>query len=306
MINNTCSRVVTLIKNPRLALARLETKIYLAKIDKQLKKHFLQESSKNNAIILASFPKSGNTFMRFVFANIIALTELDKSTINFQKLDEIMPSTQFEEDLYNDWKFKSIPCVLKTHALHRKIFSAFRCLFLYRDPLDTMVSNYFYWSNRTGAPPALNSANEKKRMHSTIFQGSPSDYLRKNLEHWCQHYNSWINHCSLICNYELLMTHPEVEFKKILEHFDIQVESSILKEAIAKSNIKEVKKLESKIGKSDKMAQLKIPFARSGKSEQWRDLFSKEDINFACKVLEQHGIPENIINKYRYTTHSRA
>jgi hypothetical protein len=44
---------------------------------------------KSDDIIIASFPKSGNTWMLFILANIISLCEMDGRQIDFNVLHEL-------------------------------------------------------------------------------------------------------------------------------------------------------------------------------------------------------------------------
>ena len=108
-------RMKRVTKEPSVVHRKIAHMFEMRCYDKHLVQYFLESDDKSNAVILASFPKSGNTYLRFIFANIIALCELDGKTIDYHQLDNMLPTDLFEKDLVKPWPYRTLPCVLKTH-----------------------------------------------------------------------------------------------------------------------------------------------------------------------------------------------
>jgi hypothetical protein len=264
-------------------------------LNRVYKKYFINNQDKKNAIVLASFGKSGNTWVRFIFANIIALQEIDGGVITYHKLEEMLPDEVRQEDMYKPWRFKTIPCIVKTHKPYKEIYDHFNKFFLYRNPLDTMISHYYYITTRTADPVLGNSYKKRRRVEDIRFiaeewkKRGPGGYMRHalGLDRWCNHYTSWMNNCDVSCSYEELKSAPMITFKTVLDNLSLQVDDEVLEEAIKRSNFRKIQALEDEFGKSPQMAQLSTRFARKGTIGQWQNYFDKSDISyFKAKMLE--------------------
>lgn len=279
------------------ALSRIRKKLSARDYDRQIKKYYLNHPDKQNAVILPSFPKSGNTWIRFIFANIISLSELDGRTVDYHVLSDILPADGFHDDLRRDWPYRSLPCILKTHKAHRPIFDSFRTFFLYRNPLDTMISNYNYFSSRV-APASDASKADRELLEGRRFSGDPSGYLRTNLPRWCRHYLSWKGRSTVEVSYEAMRANPIATCTDLLATLSCDVPTDILELAVERSDISRIQRLEDETGTSSKMAQLSGRFARSGAVGQWTDLFDRDDLDFAYGCLDEFAIPRS---QFRFT-----
>ncbi len=264
-------------------------------LDRVYKKHFINNQDKRNAIILASSTKSGSTWVRFIFANIIALQEMEGEVIDYHKLEENLPDEAWQEDMYKPWRFKTIPCIVKTHTPYKKIYNHFRRFFLYRNPLDTMVSQYYYITTRIADPVIKNSYKKWRGVEDIRLIAEEwkkrgcGGYMRHTfgLDRWCNHFKSWIDNCDVSYSYEELKSAPKTTFKTVLDNLSLQIDDEVLGEAIKRSDFKKIQALEDKFGKSPQMAQLSTRFARKGTVGQWKDYLDKSDISyFKTKMLE--------------------
>lgn len=269
------------------------------------KKHFMDKEGKRNAIILASSPKSGNTWVRFIFANIIALQELDGEIIDFHKLEQSLPDEGWLEDMCKPWRYKTIPCIVKTHKPYSDIYNNFKKFFVYRNPLDTMVSQYYYIITRRADPVIENSYRKWKDVEEIRIiteewkRRGPGEYMRHQtgLDRWCHHFNSWIDNCDASCSYEHLKSVPDTTFKSVISKLSLQIEDEIIEEAIKRSDFRKVQTLEEKSGKSPKMAQLSTKFARKGSIGQWKDYFDRSDISYFKTKMAEYNID---ISRFEY------
>ena len=181
-------------------------------------------------VILTSFPKSGNTWVRFFLCNLISLEEWGGREITFPLLDDTMPEVG-RSNLLKEWKYDVIPRIVKTHK--RRLFFMKKChsIFLVRDPRDVMVSYYFFDKGRV----------------NTDFDGSFSDFLRhprKGLKGWVQHYQSWREHADVVVRFEDMKADDIQAFSNMLKGIGSEVGGKVIMKAAKRSRFEEMKKKE--------------------------------------------------------------
>lgn len=257
--------------------------------DRDLIAHVCGDPTKRDAVLLASYPKSGNTYLRFIFANILALQELDGRVVDYTVLDSSLPTDQFRQDLLSPWPFRTLPCLLKTHHRHRDVFQRFRRVFLYRHPFDTMVSAYEYFRRRV-APQPFGAPGERLALQP--YGGTLREFVRERFDGWCAHFLSWHGRANATVRYQTLRNDPVTTMERLIDRLDLRVDGRVLAEAVARSSFDRVRQLEDERGKSEKMARLDGRFARSGRVGQWRERFSSEDLDYMRGRLFEYRIFE--------------
>ena len=83
---------------------------------------------------IVSYPKSGNTWLRFIIANM-----LTKELVTMKNIDEFVP------DIYNFKKqinAKGEPRFIKTHNVNLKQYP--KTIYIHRDYRDVLVSYYHF------------------------------------------------------------------------------------------------------------------------------------------------------------------
>ena len=224
---------------------------------------------KKEDIVLASFPKTGNTFTRFVLANFIAINARAGEEVNFYNLGNLLPEFG-KDDLRLDWQQKVLPRVVKTHEAHRNDFDeAERFLYVMRDPRDTMISYFKYLQ-----------ANKKVQ-----FSGDIDAFMRDpkyGLEVYLDHIASWKSKANWVFRYEDLMSKPYPLFAQFLNDLGCEFEPEELEEAISRSQPDRMRKVESAQGRpaQDKNFKEGYVFVRNASTEQWKDFYSAEQLQF--------------------------
>lgn len=282
-------RLTRPFRDPRSLFRWLRRQYHGYRYDRRFRRDVLRDPTKEDAILLASYPKSGNTYLRFIFANVIALREMEGRLVDYHLLDEMLPTDLFEEDLSSEWEYDSLPCILKTHRSRRGVYDALRSIFLYRNPLDVMVSGFHYFRNRKAPPPAA-SAGGLQEMGRERYTKSPGEYLREHIDGWCRHFRTWYDRATAVVSYEALKDDPLPAVRGVLEDLNLTVENDVLAEAVDRSSLERVKSLERERGTSEKMAELDGEFARSGEVGQWPEYFGDEDLRYAEERLQKHGL----------------
>lgn len=234
-------------------------------------------SLRKTDIILASFPKSGNTWVRFFFCNLIAMNELSDATIDFKTLDMTMPELGVNS-LLPPWPYRSVPRIVKTHRPFWPVFSGKRSILVIRDPRDVMVS-YFHFETS---------------MISPRFRGEFADFLRHpkfGLTAWFKHYLSWRDRCDVIVRYEDLRKDDVQGFSRMLSAIKLELPKDLVVAATEKSRFEKIQQIEQNYG-SPKPDIFKpgATFARKGKSGSWKDYFSKEDLELYERMKSEHHV----------------
>ncbi len=209
---------------------------------------------------LASFPKTGNTFFRFVIANYINNHLLKDAEINFHNLGLWMP----EEDTPSEhqaWQYGEIfPKLVKTHALPKqKHKTDSKVVYIMRDPRDTMLSFYHY-------------ARASKKF---AFEGSLEDFVNHpnwGMPAYTKHIAHWLKVAAVVCRYESLMTSPAETFVQCFSALQLRADKEKLALAIEQSQpdrMREIELAKSRPGHSENFKQ-EFVFVRNATTAQWK------------------------------------
>ena len=233
---------------------------------------------KKNDVYLVSYPKSGNTWMRFLLINYVFNSRRDQL-------------------IYNDLE-NFIPSIHKSTASHINNLKGFRIIkshfvklhypkivYIVRDGRDALVSYYYYTMQLRG------------------FKGTFEDFynfdLNSGAETWDQHLNKALSYKNkkpdkiLIVKYEDLKNDTAEVLTKIIHFIGLELDKDQLNYAINSSSFKNLKNMQEQTGV--KVEDKPINFFRKGKSNQWKDYFTDsilEDFNNRSQYL---------LSKFNYT-----
>ena len=166
---------------------------------------------------------------------------------------------------------------ISTHKEYTKKLKIFeKVIHLYRNPLDFIVSLWFYWY---------------------IFRGNSnidvSQCLRMHLDMFLRKYVSYRrNERALMLSYEYNQRNPEEALKKILLyiHPTIKVNYDFIVKSATFSKKEYVSKQEDLSGPIHSPKGYKGKFVRDGSIGQWENYFSIDDIYFCKTKLKEYGV----------------
>lgn len=151
-------------------------------------------------IFIVSFPKSGNTWLRYILACAMKGT----SDLSFEELEKIIPDVYLSKHRVNTMKEQRW---IKTHDA---LFDYYpKSVYIYRDYRDVVVSYYHY------------------KFNSGEFQGSLQEFIKSNQAE--KEFGKWVDHVKaafaarnsgipvLILNYTDVLNNPTAEIEKLLE-----------------------------------------------------------------------------------------
>ncbi len=237
---------------------------------------------------LASYPKSGNTWLRAFLHNYIARPEAPQSINDLTAFTAVESAAAFfrkpGETLSTEETQKLRPAVhesltklhddlvfIKTHNANVAVHEISLCtpahsagaIYILRDPRDVALS-YAAFTGKPldeiitfmGNPRAANRATEKQ-----VFE---------LLSSWSNHVISWSSAPkTLTVRYEDLLANPAAGFGRIIHYLGGEAEPERLERAIAFSNFNTLSEQERAQGYN--AGSDKAPFFRAGRSGQWRE-----------------------------------
>jgi hypothetical protein len=272
---------------------------------------------KQSIVWLASYPKSGNTWVRLFVANYIVnrpdplpINQIHKFGIGdsiaamYSKVagrtigvNDVALSLQLRDRVLAGVVANNADInLVKTHnrrtVAHgvQMIPEKFTrsAIYVMRNPLDMVLSYARHYgienAEATGLICHTDNANAPTDRTVAEFLGS-----------WSDHVESWTGKSAypvLVLRYEDMLSQPETEFAKVVEHFGMDVDEERLQRAIQHASFDQLKQQEQQHGfneASDKGAA----FFGKGRAGQWRDeldpVLVKQIRQANKRVMKQYG-----------------
>ena len=261
-------------------------------------------------IWLASYPKSGNTWLR-AFITSLLFKKNNTNFFNNMKQIHAYPLTKDFYNLLNNFNnFEDISkCweksqsimnldkrikILKTHhvlcGINNNFFTNYKnslgAIYIVRDPRNIITSLMNHYSIEN-YDEALKFILDKDRFSGKF--GSKKSFTRETefptyISNWNNHYNSWKSFKKnyLLIKYEDLLKNPEIKFKEIANYlgklFKIQFNKDDINYAIIQSSFDNLKKNEEIFGfdeaPTDEITGKK-KFFNLGPNNKWQKYLSK-------------------------------
>ena len=227
----------------------------------------LQNPGRNLAVLpddtfLVSFPKSGNTWARFLIANLVRPDQ----KIDFSNVNDVIPGPEVTPN--RQLVRLPGPRIIKSHQYFDPRYP--RVIYIVRDPRDVVVSQYHFQRKRKlvsdGTP--LTDFVERFIAGQTCYYGS-----------WGEHVGSWIatKHGQpgfLLLRYEDMVADTPCELTKVARFLNVDATPAQIAEAVARSSADKMRQLEKSQAQqfsSTKNTRQDIAFVRAAKAGGWRE-----------------------------------
>jgi len=210
---------------------------------------------------LVSYPKSGNTWTRFLVANLVH----KDGPVTFANIESIVPDNV--KNTRRELQRIPRPRIVKSHEYFDPRYK--KVIYIVRDPRDIVVSYYHY--------------HLKTRV---IADGYPMDlYVTRFLADEVDAYASWKDNVStwlatresdpsfLMLRYEDMFLQPVVEMQKIANFLNIERTVAELNAAIENSSADRMREMETKQANewvNTKKTRKDIPFVRTAVAGGWK------------------------------------
>tara|TARA_B100000674_G_C37911606_1_gene948851 strand:- start:737 stop:1555 length:819 start_codon:yes stop_codon:yes gene_type:complete len=254
----------------------LKDKYYWWNVYNKLKSFLSSYDEKK--ILLFGYPKSGNTWLRFLLFNYLNLL-LNKNhykTLTYEELN-LLQNNIMDRATTNHPK-EGFPFFYRTHSIYKKPYDLFDFkIFVHRNPLDTLVSAYYFYRDRV-VPFPNDSKDEIKNLHNIDY------YVKTKFLHWKKFYEKSVNKADYIVNYSNLKANCFQQLKSLVVFLNLNIDEELINKSISLSsfsNIKRMSKIYSqKYGNAPKDGSFTGNFTRSGVDGQYIDELHIDTINF--------------------------
>lgn len=212
-------------------------------------------------VFLVSYPKSGNTWARFLFANL--LKSDPNELITFQNVHDYCPELIRNDDLI---RRMTPPRLIKSHEPFNPLFP--KVIYLVRDGRDAYVSYYHHLKRHL---PAGMTFAEFLDRHELPYG------------RWSDHARSWISHLGgrpdrfLLIRYEDMLEDTLSSLRKAVEFAGLKVEDGRMEQAVQASTFSRMEEVEERYGGkySDQRPE---KFMRKGITGDWVNHFTPAEI----------------------------
>jgi hypothetical protein len=229
-------------------------------------------------VFVASYPRSGNTWLRFMLYEILV-----GESSSFVNIHQLVPDIGQQDAATPLLAQKGR--LIKTHEPYRPEYK--KAIYLVRDARDVALSEFAY-QKALGVIP-------------DDFELYLQRFLRGRVNpfgSWVDHVNSWMNaeeegHVEiLLARYDKLRRDPEDSLAAMMEFLGVSVERQKIQRAIANNS---VAKMQDKEKKNPQKASAKGRFVREGSVGGWSQAFTPAQAHVFERstgtVLQRLGYP---------------
>jgi Sulfotransferase domain len=221
-------------------------------------------------VFLTSYPRSGNTWTRFLVGNLVHQNE----PVTFLNLERLVPDMYIHSD--RDMREMPRPRIIKSHECFDPRYK--RIVYIIRDPRDVAVSNY-HWELKKGSFP------DGYPMQEFIPRWMDAYYWSR-LGSWADHVTSWLSTREnrpdfVMIRYEDLMSDAKRELAKVAALLGIEPTPERLARTVELSSADRMRQLENSEGKKwlqTKYTRQDKPFVRKASSGGWRSVLPTESV----------------------------
>jgi hypothetical protein len=262
-----------------------------------------------NIVWLASYPKSGNTWLRAFLANLVAnrsepvpLADLPRYAVDeadpelFSALAG-RPSSELEigeiaalrPQVHAEIARRAQgTCFVKTHnmagrfddhPLHDWQVSA-GAIYVVRNPLDVAVSMTYHFG--IGIDEAI-----ERLAADNVATANDALFVSQILGSWSMHVKGWAdmaNASVLVLRYEDLIDKPAKQFAKVAKLVGLGGDRVRIERAVRHAGFQSLASLEKKHGFTE-AARSGTRFFRKGRVNEWREALTREQVG---RVVEAH------------------
>jgi hypothetical protein len=204
---------------------------------------------------IASYPKSGNTWLRFMLLHVLLGKQTSTKNMDriIQDIHVLMPKNIPPKRL--DFPMGS-PALFKTHFMlwpempFRHLTAGF--IYVLRNPLDVVASAAHYHLLKK---PLAAEANEGREARARVVQhfisrGAAPDWIEAYWGSWDQHVRSWVldrpSYPSVVVRYEDMIREPLAQLRRVTDFLGLRCEPQRLQAAVEASSFDNMKAIEDR------------------------------------------------------------
>jgi hypothetical protein len=217
---------------------------------------------------IASYPRSGNTWTRFLIANLMH----SEQPVTFANIESVIPDATALSS--RELKRVSRPRLIKTHEYFEPRYR--KVIYLVRDPRDVALSLYNF-----------------RRKYRSVVDSYPIEqyvaqrFLPGDLDvSWGDHVGSWLgtrmNHAGfLLVRYEDLLQDPWRELGRMVGFLGLAANAEMLTQAIERSSanrLRQLEKVDHEAWVTTKGKRSDVPFIGEAVAGAWKQKLPKPSV----------------------------
>ena len=212
---------------------------------------------------VVSYPRSGNTWTRFLIANLV----YPEKNVGFTNIEKLIPDTSSQSNRV--LKATPRPRIIKSHEYFDPRYG--NVIYIVRDPRDVALSYYDFQRK-------YRQIEDQYPLEQYVEDFVQGRLISIDWGTWAENVASWIytrgkNRNFLLLRYEDMMKDTIHELTRIARFFGIEPEPARLQQAIERSSadrMRELEKQEADQWVATKNRRKDIPFVRVAKAGGWR------------------------------------
>jgi hypothetical protein len=256
-------------------------------------------------VFLASYPRSGSTWRRFMLFEIMCGEEP-----GFRKIESRLPEIQWHRGvrpiLPNGGR------LIKTHEKYRKQYT--RAVFLVRDARDVLLSTFAGFT--TVGLTELVSKGDLDSFLTSFLEGKALQ-----MGSWQEHSRSWLesplakNGNLMVIRYEDLRKNPESMLGELLEFVGLKPNYQVIRKAVEDNTLQRMRAKEDRAKAAGEHSILlgshksdgeESRFVRTGSVGGWRNKLTPAQVNlieqYAGETLAALGYEPGLVEQPVLTT----
>jgi len=236
-------------------------------------------------VFLVSYPKSGNTWLRFLVGNLVNSDD----PVTFANVEDRVPDIYHHSD--RDLKGRPRPRFIKSHEYFDPRYR--KLVYVVRDPRDVVTSYYHHHIKFGRIPEGYPIARYVER-----FLGGTLDVYGS----WFDHVGSWVGARTgspgfLVIRYEDLHRDPAGTLKDVAAHIGVAADGARIEHVIELSSADRMRRLEKAQAndwKPTRNSRKDLSFVRKANAGNWSEELPKD---LAEAIVGAWG---PLMAKYRY------
>jgi hypothetical protein len=212
-------------------------------------------------VFIVSYPKSGNTWTRFLIANLL----YPETPADFSNINRLTPDP--EASAKRELERMPRPRIIKSHQYFDPRYPRVICIV--RDPRDVVLSSYHFQRKRG----IIDDQYPLERFAARFIAGDTGPYGS-----WGDNVASWLvtrqnRPGFLLLRYEDMLEDTARELNRAASFLELPPDAERIANAVRRSAADEMRKLEktqAHLWSSTKSTRKDVPFVRNAKGGGWR------------------------------------